>query len=280
MAALGRTDGTAADRARAALSSGGGGSRAAATANQIPIRTGGFSYQRRENEGAFDGDIHTNAPRVLQEIDKDIVERFNLTDEGVNAAFGTWYSFDDEQRAALSKKMWFLGLIKDPNDFDGAYDVWKKAITHAGRFAMTGKEMDPNDVLDLMGDAESGATATKQKGGPVTRRQIDLTDPETAKAWVQEAFSQSMGRKAEDAEVRALVDALGARERANPSIQTTTPTKWDDQGNPIDSTTVTSGGFSSDAFIQNQVDADPEATAHQAAGELFPALLQALGAGV
>jgi hypothetical protein len=89
-----------------------------------------------------------------------------------------------------------------------------------------------------------------------------------------------MGRAPEDAEVRALVDALGQRERANPTIQTTTPTKFDDQGNPIDSTTTTTGGFDSSAYIQNQISADPEATAHQAAGDLYPALLAALGGGL
>lgn len=284
MVAMGAaTGGTAADRAKAALASGGGGAAmpSPATAYQIPIRTGSFGYDRGVNRGQFDGDIHTAGPGTKEHVSKTLTSRFDLTDEGVNAAFGTWYSFDDGQRAALSKKMWYLGLIKDPNDFDSAYDVWKKAVTHAGRFAMTGKEIDPQDVLDMMGDAANGpGGAGHRQQGPVTRRQIDLTDPETAKAWVQQAFQQSMGRAPEDAEIRAMIDALGRKEKANPTVQTTTPTKWDDQGNPIDSTTTTSGGFNSQAFLQNQISADPEATAHQAAGELYPALMQALGASL
>lgn len=147
----------AAERARARLQSGGGAASAAATPYQIPIRTGSYSYERPVNRGQFDDDVNTAGPNVRQRVSNDTVARFNLTDEGVNAAFGTWYSFDDEQRGNLAKKMWFLGLVKDPNDFDSAYSVWKKAVEHAGRFALTGREIDPNDVLDMMGDAEGGA---------------------------------------------------------------------------------------------------------------------------
>lgn len=283
MAAIGAADpsgSTAADRARAQLASGGGGStKVTVSPFQIPIKFGGYSYSRPINQGQFDGDLSTHS-RAKEEVYRDEVERFDLTDDGVNGAMGAWYSFSDEARAALSKKMWYLGLIKDPNDFDAAYNQWKTAVEHAGRFAMTGREIDPQDVLEMMGDAASGPGGTRQQAGPVTRRQIDLTDPETAKAWIQQAFSQSMGRAPEDAEVRALADALNQRERANPTIQTSTPTKFDDEGNPVDTSVVTTGGVNSQAFLQNQIAADPEATAHQAAGELYPALLQALGAGL
>lgn len=268
----------AAERAHAKLRGGAGATAPQVSPYRIPIRTGRYTYYRPVNRGQFDGDTRTSGPDLRQKDDVDVTERFELTDEGVNSAFGTWYSFDDSQRAELAKKMWYLGLIKDPNDFDGAYSTWKKAVEHAARFALTGREIDPRDVLDMMGDAESGPGAPKQKQGPVTSRSIDLTDPTTARAWIQQAFKQSMGRNAEDAEIRAMADALADAERAHPKVTTSTPTKWDDNGNPIDSITTTTGGMSSEAFIQNQVDADPEATAHQAAGELYPALISMLGA--
>ena len=274
MAMLGAVDtgGTAADKAKAALASSGGAATPTATQYQIPIYRGDHATRTGAEQHATAlgmGDGST------------LVDKFSLNDEGLNAAWGAWYTFADEDRAALSKKMWYLGLIKDPHDFDGAYNVWKTAVTHAGRFAMTGKEIDPRDVLDMMGDAANGPGGqAKQKQGPVTRRQIDLTDSQTAKAWITQAFQQSMGRAPEDAEIRSFIDALGQREKWHPKIETTTPTAWDDQGNPIDSTTTTSGGFNSQAYLQNRISADPEANAHQAAGELYPALMQALGAGL
>lgn len=281
MAAIGATDsGSSVESALAALRALQGGGTAPGmkpvSPYRIPVRTG-RSYSTPSNRGQFDGDIRTSGKTVREE--QDIVDRFDLSDEGVDAAIGAWYGFEDEERQSLMKRMWYLGIIKDPHDFDGAYKAWQVAVGHAARFAQTGKEIDPRDVIEMLADGEGGAGKSR-KAGPTTRRQIDLTDPETAKAWVSQAFQQSMGRAPEAAEIRAMVDALNERERANPTIQTNTPTRWDDQGNPIDSTTTTSGGFDSAAFIQNQVDADPEATAHQAAGELYPALLAALGGGL
>jgi hypothetical protein len=262
---------------REASAGGGGAAQAAAVSPyRIPVKTGA-SYNLPSNRGKFDDDIHTVGKTVKEK--HDVTEYFTLSDEGVSAAIGAWYTFDDDERSALMKRMWYLGLIKDPSDFDAAYKTWQAAVGHAARFAQTGKEIDPRDVLDILGDAKSGA-ATKQKAGPVTRRQIDLTNPETARAWITQAFAQSMGRAPEEAEIRAMVDALNERERANPTVQTTTPTKWDDQGNAIDSVTSTSGGVDPQAYLQNQISNDPEATAHQAAGELYPALLAALGGGL
>jgi hypothetical protein len=76
-----------------------------------------------------------------------------------------------------------------------------------------------------------------------------------------------------------MVDALHEKQRANPQVTTMTPTKFDQNGNAIESTTTTTGGVDPNSFFAQQMAADPEAGAHQAAAELFPALMQALGAG-
>jgi hypothetical protein len=69
------------------------------------------------------------------------------------------------------------------------------------------------------------------------------------------------------------------KQRANPQITTSPPTKWDENGNAIDSTTTQTGGVDPDAFFAARMAADPEAGAHQAAAEYWPALQQLLGAG-
>jgi hypothetical protein len=273
------------EQAQARLRSGGGGPIAQPVI--VPINMGRPAYGRPVNRGEFDGDIHTTGPKVMGPADGRI-DRWDVnTDQGQQAALGAWYAFTDEHRSDLAKKMWFLGLVKDPNDFSAAYNVWKEAVAHASGFAAKGREIDPQDVLDMMGDAANGA-GNKQQQGPVTRRQVDLTNPETAKAWITQAYMSSMGRAPEEAEVRALANAIAAKERANPKVSTTTSNRFDDQGNPItdgngnlvDSTQVNSGGFDSQAYLQNRINEDPEATAHQAAGELYPALLAALGGGL
>ena len=280
MAYLGATDGgSAADKAKAALAAAksGGGQPSSTDPRDtvtIPITWGTGSHTRPLNEGRFDDDIHTQAPGNLREK-VNTHQTDYLTPE---AAMGAWYSFTDDQRSGLMKRMWFLGLTKSATDFDGAFSVWKNAVGHAANFALSGRQIDPKDVLEMMADGEQGAGKYKQQES--THRSIDLTDPATAREWVQQAFHQSMGRKAEDAEVRALVDALHERQKSNPQVTTTTPTKWDANGNALDSTTTQTGGVDPDAFFAQQMAADPEAGAHQAASTLFPALMQALGSAV
>jgi hypothetical protein len=273
--------GSAADKAKAALAAAqsGGGQPSSAKGPQVtvPITWGAGSYLKPVNEGQFDGDIHTQAPGNVR--DKTNLSKTDyLTPE---AAAGAWYSFSDDQRSGLMKRMWFLGLTKSATDFDGAFSVWKNAVGHAANFALSGRQIDPKDVLEMMADGSEGADGKgKYRQQESVHRSIDLTDPATAREWVQQAFHQSMGRKAEDAEVRALVDALHERQKSNPQVTTSTPTKWDENGNAVDSTTTQTGGVDPDAFFAAQMATDPEAGAHQAASTLFPALMQALGSAV
>ncbi len=286
MALTATTDGaTAADRARDALAAAraGGGSTSKASAAspyRIPVRSGGSTHtENRRTVGgrAFEGGnagLYSDDPSEIPEVG-----RFTLDDNGIQAAIGSWYAFDDDQRKSLMSKMWYLGLTDSSTDFDGAFKAWQAAVGHAARFAAAGREIDPRDVLDMLSDGQQGASAESKRQQTTVRRSIDITDPATAREWVQQAFQQSMGRKAEDAEVRALVESLQAQQRGNPTVETMTPTKWDEQGNAIESTTTQTGGVDPDAFFARQMADDPEAGAHQAAAQLYPALLQALGAG-
>lgn len=264
-----------------AAAAGGGAAQTAVSPYRIPVRTG-RQYSIPSNRGQFDGDINTVGKTVRQPRDQS--ERFDLTDTGVQAAIGMWYGFDDDYRSSMMKRMWFLGLIKTPTDFDAATKVWQQAVGHAANFANQGREIDPQDVLEMMADGSQGANGGPGSSGyrqqATTHRSIDLTDPATAREWVQQAFKQSMGRKAEDAEVRAMVDALHKQQQSNPQVTTMTPTKWDANGNAIESTTTTTGGVDPNSFFAQQMAADPEAGAHQAAAELFPALMQAIGSAV
>ena len=266
----------------AAASGAGAAAGTAISPYRIPVRTGGVTQTegrrtvggRSKDTGGVNAGLYGDAGETPE------VMHLPLNDQGMQAAIGAWYGFTDEKRSDLMKKMWLLGLTKSPTDFDGAVSVWQKAVNHAASFAQQGREIDPQDVLGMMADGSGGANG---KGGyrqqATTNRAIDLTDPATAREWVQQAFHQSMGRKAEDAEVRALVDALHEKQQADPRVTTNTPTKWDQNGNALDSTTTTTGGVDPNSFFANRMANDPEANAHQAAADLFPALMQALGAG-
>lgn len=255
-----------------------GGGTTAVSPYHIPITVPTGSYMKPVNQGEFDGDRRTLEPGgVKQKEDLSHSDYFDLSDNGVKGAIGAWYSFSDDHRSELMKKMWYLGLTKSPSDFDGAFAIWQKAVTHAANFAVQGREIDPQHVIDMMADAASEPGKNRQQ--KTTATSIDLTNPEQAAEWVQQAFQQSMGRKADDSEVRALVDALHQSQQAHPTITTNTPTKWDAQGNAIESSTTKTGGVDPNSFFAARMAADPEASAHQAASTLYPALMQALGAG-
>lgn len=272
---------TAVDAFKRALSSGGSSVAAAAQPMTSPYRIPfyvGSSVVHGGGPGSQSlGHEHPDGPHPPKTHEYRDVQHFDLTDDGVNAVIGQWYAMDDAKRAGLMNKMWYLGLIKSKDDFDGAYGVWKNAVTHAANFAAAGKPIDPQDVLDILADSENGPQRAYQ--GPRTQRQINLTDPVQAKAFIEQAFKQSMGRNPEDAEVRALTEALHQAQKGSPVITTTTPTKFAADGSVIDSTTTSSGGVDMQSFLDPRINDDPEATAHQAAADLFPALMQALGAG-
>lgn len=280
MAMLGSSD-TAKQSALDQLNSAAAGGGLSVSPYHIPIRTGGASETQGHrmvggggnpdlggaNSGQYSGDTN-QTPEV---------NHYDLSDNGVKAAIGAWYSFSDDYRSSIMKKMWYLGLTKSPSDFDGAFAIWNKAVTHAANFAVQGREIDPQNVIDMMADAASEPGKGRQQ--QTTQKSIDLTDPQQAQEWVQQAFQQSMGRKADDAEVRALVDALHQAQQSHPTITTNTPTKWDAAGNAIESSSTKTGGVDPNSFFAARMASDPEANAHQAASTLYPALLQALQAG-
>jgi hypothetical protein len=249
---------------------------------QIPIWFGNYvsAGPGPGHTNQFHGGDNPDGPNAPKFHTGQNVHNYDLTDTGINAAVAAWYQFDDEHRKALMNRMWYLGLIKSPTDFDGAYQMWGNAVQHAARFANAGKPIDPKDMLEMLADGKQGAGPKQQQ---TVSRSIDLTDPETAKAWVTQAYMQSMGRAPEDAEVRAMADALMAQEKAHPRITTTTTTQhFDAAGNPVnqDQSSTTSGGVDAQAFLANQINADPESVAHQAAAQYLPALHALLGAGV
>jgi hypothetical protein len=279
MLGAGNSGSTAVQSALDQLIAAGSGASSGSTFH-IPIRTGDASAtQGHRMVGGKGEDLGgANAGQYSGETNQTPqVDKYPTTNEGVKAAIGAWYSFDDQHRSDLMKQMWYLGLTRSPSDFDGAFAIWNKAVTHAANFAMQGREIDPQHVIEMMADA--GSEPGKNRQQKTTATSIDLTNPEQAKAWVQQAFQQSMGRNADDAEVRALVDALHQSQQEHPTVTTNTPTKWDAQGNAIESNSTKTGGVDPNSFFAAQMAADPEASAHQAASTLYPALLQALHAG-
>ena len=112
-------------------------------------------------------------------------------------------------------------------------------------------------------------------GGGGTSRSVsyDISNPQTAKAIINQALSNQIGRKATDDEVAAFTKALNAQEKANPTIMKTT---FDGSGS---SESTQSGGFdmnSKQQFAVDEAQDDPAYSPYQKATTYFDAFVKAI----
>lgn len=190
------------------------------------------------------------------------------------------------QYSRLASRLVSLGLIEESEKGDLRLldEVWQDAVTLSMRMSEVGKKVSPWQALELLGGVgygrgagRGGFTGTRSR----TSRSVDLTDPATAKAIINDALSKHLGRAANEEELRAFTATINAAERANPTVTTSTTTYQD--GEAVSESSTTSGGMTSAG--RQQVVADramelPEYGAYQAASTYFNALLASLGSPV
>lgn len=186
-------------------------------------------------------------------------------------AYRMWYEMDDGARTQLQQMMWGLGLTKGPEDIDGAFKAWQQAVDTAFQFTAAGNPKSVMDTLPML--ANFGMAGGKGSKGPTTSRSttFDVLDPLQAKVALHNAFQQMMGRNPTDAEMSSWISSAQSAMKAHPRVSETTV---DANGNQT--TKTVDPGYDPQAAIQDQLNNDPEAQAHQAAATLYPALLQAL----
>ena len=182
-----------------------------------------------------------------------------------------------------------LGLIEEEEvgDLEVLDKWWQEGLDLSARFYQNGgprgKRVTPREALRAL--AETGGAGAGSRGRSAgftgrrtqTSRDVDLTNPETAKAIVNDVLADALGRAATDDELEAFRSALNAHERANPRVTTTT-TDFED-GQAVSSSSTSQGGV--DGAGRQQIALDkamsmPEYGAYQAAATYFPVLAQAI----
>ena len=204
-------------------------------------------------------------------------------------ADGEFYGWDDRRRADWGKYLVGLGVLTEDEagDFNTLQQAWSESVEQSSRFYAAGKrDITPRDAARIMADPGAAAkrvasqmpfTGSKSQ----TSQSVDLTDPASAKALVNDVLARHLGRAASDEEVRAFTGVLNTAERASPT--TTTTTSQFDQGEVTSQASTTSGGLGAagrQQIMDDRATATPEFGSYQASSTYFNALLSAIQAPV
>lgn len=208
----------------------------------------------------------------------------------VSQAKQQFYNMSEADRKKWAQHLLSLGLITEAQsrDFYTLQKWWEQLVTDAAGVYNngSGKRLDPWATARLVaGDAD--AIAARQAEGRAampftgtksqTSTSVDLTDPTTAKALINDVLAQALGRAATPDELTAFTAVLNEAERKNPT-QTVTSTTYQN-GDAVSSSSTSSGGLTGAArqqLLMDQAQESPDFGAYQAATTYYGALLQAI----
>lgn len=173
------------------------------------------------------------------------------------------------------------------NSLTSIEDAWT-AVLEDGASLFNANKPGQSDVMEYLygllrenGDQSGGDGSGSGSGsGSGFTSTVDLTDPGTATALVDNALSQYLGRRASDKETQQFRAALRAMEMANPQTATveTVKTKGKD-GKPSTSTSavVRGGDFNPQVFADEWAASQDGAGEYQAVTTFLDAFMGSLG---
>lgn len=182
----------------------------------------------------------------------------------------------------------------NPDDPIALGELWANAVKAAQATSVVEPDIDPWAILE--GWADEGAPGTlKREESERQRReqffeeeppdpytitrtdeQVQLTDPETARALITRMLTDQLGRAPDESEIRDFTAALNAHERANPTVTTTVEEyAYDVDSGAVqlqDRDVTTEGGAGAPtAFAENMIgeEHEPERDAYTAGTQYF-----------
>lgn len=181
-----------------------------------------------------------------------------------------FYGWDPKQQKQFLDQGIVGGLLKVGDGPMEAGALWQKLVKEASLYGKSGAKVSPFDLMASYVKASGGKSAWVQRGvfevntvtgetryvGPgtylgggkarQTDTRVDLTDPDTAKAVATKLFQDLMGRDPSAGELGDFATALHTAESSNPVTQTTTTQYNTDTGQPISTSTQSSGGVTAE----------------------------------
>lgn len=288
---------------------GSGGEKAGASkfksgSSGVRASGGGDVYMGTRTTSAMEGkdEAYLSGPAIASLSQRKVKVPLILGEKDAEAAFD---NFSGKQLRDFINAGQIAGQLQDDAGPMEASALWKKLVGRSKAYTAAGRKISPFDVLQMYVAGGSGAGGgaslwqTQYRGGrkflvnsqtgevryqgprfeTTYQKNIDLTDPVTAKAIATSVFQQLMHRDPGKGEMGGFADALRNAEQQSPVVSQQT-TEFDmDTGEAIGSSTKTEGGFSSDAkmyLAQQRVKGTKEYGATQAATTYESALENAV----
>lgn len=243
--------------------------------------------------GGSSGSKSANDPLVFLGFDKSkkMPENFNVGSMDPNywAQFnndktatlstvaGQYYNWDQKTRNKFLSQLNLAGYDTSQLRDGQIAQLWGAYSQQAAEYFARGKKVTPWDVL-AMDMQQREAYMNTPRSVTQSSTSYDMSTREDAHGIFMTAAQQLLGRDPTKAEVASFQKALNAYEKANPTVTTQTTSYMGDT--VTGQTSTTKGGVKEGArqlMAVEDVKADPEYGAYQAATTYFDAMMDMIG---
>lgn len=270
----GGADTTVADAISAVLANGGGGT-VKKNLNTVPLWQVAPSL--------------SGAARKLDAMDKARGETPSSLSEPTNAEYHTkeyassaFLDMSPADQKAFRDKAIAAGLISEKATPAQIIQAWGNMVDQTDQYNASRDKsqwISPWQLIDKVGPglaAEKGASFDAFAAKTNTSiKQYSSSDLATS---AESILKSELGRSPTQAELAAFTIAVNHASTLNPVTTTQTPLAVDAAGNPTNTMTTTTGGIDPNQVMLDSVRSSPEHATYQAAADLYPAAMKALGA--
>lgn len=197
--------------------------------------------------------------------------------------YGKW---SNAKINSLAQKLAAAGWIQ-PGDVGNVAAVgaaYEKLLQLTATMNANGRMVTPTDVLNryLGGGGGAGGAGGRPSSYSETTKEVNLTNPKTARALMIQTLQQRLGRDPSAAEQHGFLAAIHQAEREDPTVRTSNYKLNPATGQYETTSTTTKGGVDEGAFASDfgSKHNQKEYGAYQAATTYFNALMQEVGSPV
>jgi len=195
----------------------------------------------------------------------------------LSAVSNQYYTWDDGTKNKFLSQLNLAGYDTTKMNDSQIAQMWAGYAQQAGAYYAAGSKMTPWDILAKDRQSREAYMSTPRT---VTQTQtnVDLSSQGDAHAIFLQAAQSLLGRDPTKSEITSFQKALNSYEKKHPTVSTTTSNYLGDQ---LQTQNTTTKGGVKDATRQimatEDVKADPEYGAYQAATTYFDAMMQMIG---